>query len=178
MDSDPGAVVEAYLSKGQRGAARGEHPAESTCGDRARVRSIEITNTDARTDPIVPFDEPIRFRVEHEVTRPLRNLDVVVRISDMSGTAILSTGIQDLQPEEITQPGTYTHTFEVPGALLRPGRYLVSTVAKIRSVRLDEHEHILGFDVIADQAQLRPGVILPRIAWTTEPATQQIAANR
>ena len=60
---------------------------------------------------------------------------------------------------------------EIPGSLLRPARYMVSAIARIAHVRLDEHDHALSFDVIPIGAtRNRRGVITPILPWAHENA--------
>ena len=118
MDGDPQEVVEAYLSRGGVGAGRWVHPSDQPCGSDVRIRSIEVLSTNGRPDGDIPFSDPIRIRVEHEVSRPVRGLWIRAHIHDMSGTLVLTTSNvdTDVEPGSMQwEPGTYKHTFEIQG---------------------------------------------------------------
>ena len=170
MDGDPQEVVEAYLSRGGVSSGRWVHPPDATCGSEVRIESIEVLGVGERPEPGVPFDEPVRICIEHRVTQPVRGMWIRAHIHDMSGTLVLTTSNTD-DDKSTTQwePGTYRQTFEIPGALIRPGRYLVSARAKFKNTMLDEHENVLDFDVLPiGFSRGRRGVITPVLPWKLE----------
>jgi lipopolysaccharide transport system ATP-binding protein len=172
-DGNPQEVVEAYLSEGYNSAGRWEHPVDATCGQTLRVNSIEVVRNDGSVQPTVPFDEPVRIRIEHEVREAESNVMMLVRLTDMSGNVLLVSSDTD---EDATrgnwEPGRYRYTCTIPGSLLRPGRYLISAIAKKRrGIRLDEHRNVLGVEIAPIRFALqtdRAGVITPILPWTLE----------
>jgi lipopolysaccharide transport system ATP-binding protein len=172
MDGEPQKVVESYLTRDDSSSARWEHPQDPSCGRQVRVSALEVLRPDGSPSPSIPFEEAIRIRVSNEVREGVHGLGLNVRIKDSSGTVILTTSNLDVDPEpEEWGPGMYAHSFEIPGGLLRPGRYVISAKAKVRHMVLDEHEHCLGFDVLPiGYAKSRAGVIAPMLTWTREAA--------
>jgi lipopolysaccharide transport system ATP-binding protein len=180
MDGEPQQVVEAYLSEGLASDGRFIHPPDADCGRQMRLHSVEIVSADGSVGPNVPFEEPVRIRIEHEVFEPVTGVAVAVRLTDASGNVILVTQDVDTDPSRASwEPGRYRYTFEVPGSLLRPGRYFLSAQAKLRrGVKLDEHENCLSFEVMPIRFTIqarRPGVITPILPWTLESVTKQEA---
>jgi lipopolysaccharide transport system ATP-binding protein len=180
MDGDPQTVVESYLTQGYTSDARWEHPKEMECGQDVRMKSIEILGPDGRPDAHVPFEEPVRILVEHEVRKPVQGLALNLRILDTTGTVILTTGNLDAAPEENSdwEIGTYRHTVDIPGSLLRPGRYVITAIAKVRHMKLDEHEHCLGFEVMPIRfTKKRIGVIMPMLPWVPQDEGGELCAT-
>jgi lipopolysaccharide transport system ATP-binding protein len=172
MDGDPQEVVETYLSRGGVGSGRWVHPAAADCGEQVRINAIEVLGVSDRPEAGVPFDEPVRIRIEHQVMRPTRGLWIRAHIHDMSGTLVLTSSNVDTDVDEDStqwEPGTYRHTFEIPGGLVRPGRYMISAKARIKLTTLDEHENVLDFDILPiGFTRGRRGVITPVLSWKRE----------
>jgi lipopolysaccharide transport system ATP-binding protein len=178
MDGDPQEVVEAYLSEGHASDGRWAHPPDMDCGKEMRLHSVEIVGADGSVQPAVPFEEPITIRVDHEVFEPVSGVAVAIRLTDVSGNVILVTQDVDTDPTRSSwEPGRYRATVQIPGSLLRPGRYFVSAQAKLRrGLKLDEHEHALSFEVMPIRFTIqarRPGVITPILPWTVESLTTE-----
>ncbi len=173
MDGDPQEVVEAYLSEGHSSDGRWTHPDGLDCGKQMRLHSVEVISGDGKVGAAVPFEEPIRIRIDHEVNEAVSGVAVVIRLTDVTGTVILVTQDVDTDPSRASwEPGRYRYTCEIPGALLRPGRYFVSAQAKLRrGLKLDEHENCLSFEIMPIRFTIqarRPGVITPILPWTLE----------
>jgi lipopolysaccharide transport system ATP-binding protein len=171
MDADPQEVVETYLTRDDLSAGRWEHPSDQSCGRDVRINAIEVLDSDDKPDPAIPFEEPVRIGIEHEVSQPVHGLLLKMQVNDMSGTTILTTSNVDMDPTATSwEPGTYVYRFEVPGGLLHPGRYVLSATAKLKHMKLDEHENVLVFDVLpSESSKGRKGIITPQLRWT--PAT-------
>ena len=171
MDGEPQEVVEAYLSKGHLTSARWEHPPDTACGTDVKIRAVEVVRAEGGSDAAVPFDEPIRLRFEHEVREPVHGLWLRMQIRDMSGTIIMTTSNNDVAREAVMwEKGAYSHTVELPGGLLRPGRYVISATAKLKLLTLDEHENVLGFDIVPVGSSKggRRGILTPMLPWIRE----------
>jgi hypothetical protein len=105
--------------------------------------------------------------VTAEVSKPVRDLRIGLRVTDTSGAVIFSTANTDDEPDAgLTQPGRFTYDCEIPAPLLRPGRYMVSALALTRYAILDEHLFVVGFDVLPGAGKANPGVVIPRLRWT------------
>jgi lipopolysaccharide transport system ATP-binding protein len=169
-DGDPHQVVETYLTQGFSGLSRWEHPAGDACGRDVRIAALEILTPDGSPDASVPFDQPVRIRVETEFRQQMRGVGFMIRIRDMSGTTVLATSNRDVDLGHADmETGRHRFVVEVPAALLRPGRYMITAVAKLRRTKLDEHEHALGFDILPiGLAKAREGVITPMLPWVPE----------
>jgi lipopolysaccharide transport system ATP-binding protein len=177
MDGDPQEVVEAYLSEGHSSEGRWVHPPDEDCGRQMRLRSVEVIAGDGSVAPTVAFEDPVTIRIVHDVFEPVTGVAVVIRLTDVSGNVILVTQDVDTDPDRSSwEPGTYCETVQIPGALLRPGRYFISAQAKLRrGIKLDEHEHALSFEIMPIRFTIqerRPGLITPILPWTLETLTE------
>jgi lipopolysaccharide transport system ATP-binding protein len=173
MDGDPQEVVEAYLSEGHSSDGRWVHPVGADCGKQMRVNSVEIVAGDGTVQPAVAFEDPVTIRIEHEVFEAVSGVAVAIRLTDVSGNVILVTQDVDTDPARASwEPGRYRYTLQIPGSLLRPGRYFISAQAKLRrGLKLDEHEHALSFEITPIRFTIqarRPGVITPILPWELE----------
>jgi lipopolysaccharide transport system ATP-binding protein len=179
-DGDPQELVSAYLSEGYETQGRWEHPEDADCGREIRFRSIEVVGADGSAQPYVPYEEPVRIRVEHEVNEPMKNVMLVMHIGDMSGNVIIATSdVDEDDARTDRRPGVFTHTVTVPAALLRPGRYLISVMAKARKIgSIDDHEYCLGFEVVPRRDMIiRGGIISPLLHWEEESASEPVPAR-
>jgi lipopolysaccharide transport system ATP-binding protein len=172
MDGDAQEVVEAYLSRGGIGSGRWVHPEDPECGADVQIRSIEVLSSDGRPDADIPFEQPIRIRIEHEVRKPVRGYWIRAHIHDMGGTLVITTANTDADATPGSmgeEPGVYSHTFEIPGGLLRPARYMISAKAKVKHGVLDDHENALQFDVlpIGKVRGRKGGVLTPLLSWSS-----------
>ena len=178
MDGEPQEVVESYLSTGYASQARWQHPDDTECGTDLRISSIEVIDEHGRPDSNVAFDSPVRLRVRFEARKRMEGLQILLRVSDTGGTAVLSSSDQDSNPGTGTwDTGRYTYVCEIPGPLLRPGRYLVSAVAMERRLLHEDHPFVVAFDVLPGVSRVRQGLIVPRLQWTLEPATERVATQ-
>jgi lipopolysaccharide transport system ATP-binding protein len=179
MDGAPQPVVEAYLSRSYSTRGRWEHPPDADCGNDLRIQAVEVVDQNGTPRPEVPFDEPIRFRVEHEVFKALEAVSIGLRIIDVNGTTIFVTWNIDADRERTSwEPGRYRYACSVPAALLRPGKYFVTARAKTKGIGdLDAHVHCLGFEILPIRytgGEDRTGVITPVLDWELESASRDI----
>lgn len=180
MEGEPQEVVEAYLSAGYSSDGRWTHPEDATCGQTLRISSLEISREDGSISPTIPFDEPVRITVEHEVRQPENNVMLLLKITDMSGNVILTTSDVDADPSRGDwKPGRYRSVVEIQRSLLRPGRYLLTVHAKKRrGVKLDEHPRCLGLEIAPIRYAMqenRAGLITPIIPWESGPLPREVA---
>jgi len=180
-DGEPQQVVESYLSEGYNTQGSWTHPPDATCGGELRIRSVEIVRADGSVQPYVPFDEAPRIRVEHEVSTQQQHVMLTIKLTDMAGNVILVTSDVDEDPTRGTwEAGRYRYTCALPAALLRPGRYLISVVAKKRrGIRLDEHRNCLGVEIAPIRFAMqenRAGVITPILPWELEVVSNEVAS--
>jgi hypothetical protein len=181
MDGSPQEVVEAYLSQGFASDGVWTHPEDAECGESVRILSASILDRRGEPQPAVLFEDPVTVRIEHEVRTPQQGVAIVGRLTDVLGNVILVT--QDIDTEHSRgdwEPGRYRYTFQIPGSLLRPGRYFISVQAKKRrGVKLDQHENCLGLDILPVRFTTqtnRPGVITPMLPWDLEAMPREASA--
>ncbi|MEX2395072.1 MAG: ABC transporter ATP-binding protein [Actinomycetota bacterium] len=181
MDASPQEVVEAYLSQGFASDGMWEHPADAECGEAVRILSASVLNGRGEVQAGVNFEDPITVKIEHEVRTPQQAVAIVGRLTDVLGNVILVS--QDIDTDSARgdwEPGRYRYTFQIPGSLLRPGRYFLSVQAKKRrGVKLDQHENCLGIDVLPVRFTTqtnRPGVITPMLPWVLEEVPREATA--
>jgi len=100
-------------------------------------------------------------------------LRLVLRIVSDAGTIIFSTSDQDkrdLTMEGMRTPGRYLSTCNIPGKLLRPGKFFVTVGAARAGNWFELYEQLLMFEITAvgNPFPQRPGVIAPMLDWDTQ----------
>ncbi len=122
----------------------------------------------------VPISEPFFVEIDYQVKQAVRDSTVWVILVNEMGTPVftsLDTDSTDLGGK-VREAGLYRSICEIPGFLLKPGRYIASVGAGIDRVKvLCSHEDILQFEVSETAGfthlpgNRRNGVVLPRLNW-------------
>jgi lipopolysaccharide transport system ATP-binding protein len=131
-------VVSGYLATaGGAEAAEGvvdltddRHRRDVTKATAKQVRFEWLSLVSEAGEPLATLPErtPLRFRLGFRVDRPLRFLELYLRIKTRDGLRVFSSFSG--QREEAIEPGRYEATCEFPENPLSPGRYHVELVAR------------------------------------------------
>ena len=166
-------IVAAYLSDGSSGHSTWEPSDElkAPVNSNIKMLSAKLANPDDGVPSIIAnFDKPLKLEVQYEITKPSRNVQILYRITDMSGNT-LYTSIDTDQPNthgEMREIGVYTSTTSI-SPFLKPGRYKISLGARDGPKRLDEYDNVLTFDVSTQGCELFPvnrkGMVMPTFEW-------------
>jgi lipopolysaccharide transport system ATP-binding protein len=118
---------------------------------------------------------PFYLDLEYEVTKPLSNVELSVRIYTNDGRPVITTCQSDCSPESVGRRdiGSYQTSIKLPGMFLMPGSYMVTIAAHEPMVEIfDIHEHILHFSIIETGTKFskypKPqeiGVVITELPW-------------
>jgi len=181
-------VVQQYLDSNV--ALMGERIFDA--GERLAIQRREVTitrvrlmNSERHVTSTANLTGGVYVEIAYTVNRPVRSLQVTVRLWNSEGVCVLTTtSLDDLERyDTVQQPGEYIAEVFVGSEYLRPSTYLVDIVANIPNVKiLDDHPQCIGFEIVDDGsidsklAQPRAGVVAPLFRWDVTPvaAKQQV----
>jgi lipopolysaccharide transport system ATP-binding protein len=141
-----------------------------------KLTSVGLLDKNCRRTADFDSSEPLRFEASYTIFDPIPFCRIGFLLSALDGTPVFE--IYDVD-EDVDggrrEPGSYSLRCEVPGDLLKPGRYSVSLNAGMPGiknlVRLDGvlqfsvHDHALPG---AAMNLPRVGVVRPKATWTNE----------
>lgn len=163
-------VIAQYLTRGCSATYLWKRLPTDPADADAVLLSAQISQDDQAPVGIVRFDRDYAIAIEYEVNKPSRDLTILVRVTDASGTALFSSWDTDATEwkGKVRESGRYRSACRVPGHLLRPGGYTVTIAAFTPVQILELHEHLLSFEVSQVGYSLnlnRIGVVTPVLAW-------------
>jgi lipopolysaccharide transport system ATP-binding protein len=140
------------------------------------ARKLSLFDGDGTPRNQFRSDEPIALEIEYEVFAPTPNLQIVARLVDEDGTAILRTEYFD-DPRSVElythEPGVYTTRCVFPPNLFGERRFNLDFHLIADSVQHDDYDRVLHFDVAFQgyndnlSPQSREGYVRPQLAWDT-----------
>jgi lipopolysaccharide transport system ATP-binding protein len=123
----------------------------------------------------VDVRHPFHINLEYEVSQPISNVEISVRISTSDGRPVLTTNHSDCSPENVRSRlvGIYRSSIEIPGMFLMPGSYLLTIAVHEPMVQvLENHENIISFSVLETGTKFARynqhqalGIIIKDILW-------------
>jgi hypothetical protein len=134
------------------------------------MKSVCVLSKDNQPTSVVEFNKQFKVEIAYEVFKPLRNVAILCRITDSHGNIILTSRDTDTTDwdDRVREPGQYLSICQVPGALLKPGRYLLSIGARTMDRNIEFLDGVLTFDVSEVGSRLnsgRIGIIAPLLRW-------------
>ncbi len=164
-------VVAAYLTAGSEPNLIWKNPSPCPPNAVAQVNSACVLSANDEPTTTVEFASPFKVKVFYEVLQPVRNLSVVIRLTDSHGNLLWTSFDTDTTDwnGQVRAIGRYFSVCTIPGNMVRPGRYFLSVGAVDKNVRLREHhENALAFDVSQVGYHIalgRKGILTPLLAW-------------
>ena len=168
-------VVEAYLSSGLESQATWNAPADQAKDIEVALKYARLVSADGRPAATVDFDGQFTAEIAYDVIKPVRNLFIAIRVGDTMGNTVFesmdtdTTGLKG----SVREPGQYVSVCNIPGRLLKPGRYLFSIFSFIERVKFIEfYENVLALDVSMVGYRLndkRLGAVTPVFEWEVTP---------
>jgi lipopolysaccharide transport system ATP-binding protein len=175
-------VVGAYLSTGGAQGATWTHSSARCCDPQIPLTSARVLSTDGRVADVIPFNQRFKLEVAYDVISPMSGTSIFGRLIDAQGNVVWTSADTDTngwdgRPRE---PGRYLSACNIPGDLLRPGRYQLSVGSRTKTARHTNvrqleswhveslHENVLAFDISEVGFGLdldRTGVITPALHW-------------
>ena len=167
-------MVSSYLSSGTEGDAVWTNPNERLLDKEVRLISARILSVDDEVTSIINYDTDFRIEILYDVSRNVRDLSVNFHLFDSQGILVFESMDSDM-PEwrgQVRDPGQYRAVCNIPGRLLRTGRYFITVGAFIPWVKIiEKHERVLAFDISETGCKMkttRRGVIAPELKWNIE----------
>jgi lipopolysaccharide transport system ATP-binding protein len=173
LDGEPSSVVSAYLTSGTTARATWSNPALDAPGDDLHLHSASVLSKAKKTVAVVEFDQGFQVEIDYELYRPIKGFSMACQVVDARGTVVCSSWDSDHNPFRNNgiprEAGRYLSTCNVPGALLRPGRYTLSISSRLHNgERWVAHDNLLSFDISHVGYHFnrnRLGVITPLLQW-------------
>jgi lipopolysaccharide transport system ATP-binding protein len=171
MDGPSTSVAAEYLSATTEGRSSWLNPSPPEHDD-VQIRSARLLNLERETSS-VDFNSEFEVEIGYTITRSVRQLEVVCRVTDAQGNVIWTSWDTDKTSwrGRLREPGVYTSTCKVQPRLLRPGRYTVSVAAiggHHQSAGEPYYESVLAFDISQIGYPLnkeRVGIVAPLLDW-------------
>lgn len=170
LDGPASSVIRDYLSVGNVASSQWRRPSKPIVLAGVCINSVQILQ-DGRLSSSVRYDEEARVLIEYDVLDALRDVSVLLRITDALGNVLLTTWDTDTTAWRGRRrpPGTYQSLCIIPPRLLRPGHYWITVGAHIHNVRvLDYWENVLTLEVSTAGYPFNPdrlGVVAPVLSW-------------
>jgi lipopolysaccharide transport system ATP-binding protein len=167
-------MVSSYLSSGTECDAVWTNPNERFLDKEVRLISARILSMDDEVTSTINYDTDFRIEILYDVSQNVRDLSVTFHLFDSQGILVFESMDSDM-PEwrgKVRDPGLYRAVCNIPGRLLRTGRYFITVCAFIPWVKIiEEHERVLAFHISETGCKMkttRRGVIAPQLKWNIE----------
>jgi lipopolysaccharide transport system ATP-binding protein len=175
------AVVERYMTAGTENGAEKIWRTEelpSTC-EPFRPIALRVRDANGTVTDLVRSSQPFSIEIEYQVTEPMRDLQVQVKLHSALGELLFtSSDRDDLARYErylIRAPGRYVSRCHIPANLLNRGVFVVGISAAVPNVdRYFWDQYSVKFTVdgtggVASQwAGDRGGFFRPALQWDLE----------
>jgi lipopolysaccharide transport system ATP-binding protein len=174
----PQDVVGRYLRASDRGTAgQREWPLSAAPGsDGFSLSRVAIVGKEGGAAATIDMTEPFSVEITYELAREIVELRVGFLLLASDGTVVFRSvdrdGLSDGPDWAERGPGRYVSTCEIPGNLLNEGRYSLTILADVPSVKSLLHlEDTISIEVVktggvsARDVARWPGVILPALDW-------------
>jgi lipopolysaccharide transport system ATP-binding protein len=183
-------VVALYLSSGAEAEGERKWNAidEAPGNDRVRLRAVRVLNTDNNISYSLDIRSSFFVEIEYEVLSSISGLRIGFWLLTSDGMVIFAAGDNEDDNWDTLQrqPGTYSSICEVPGLLLKSGKYLLTVGADVPGIEtIFLQEGILAFHIEQTQisgamvhgAENLPGVICPSLKWRICRKSETISSN-
>jgi len=168
-------VVEAYLSSALEGQSTWTAPAFRNVGIEVALKYARLLSADGKPTTSINFDDQCLVEIAYEVNRPVRNLFVGIRVSNIMGNDIFESMDTDTTGMKgcVREPGQYVSVCEIPAQMLKPGHYLFTVFSFIERVKMiEDYENVLTLNVSPVGYRLsdrRRGAVTPMFRWEITP---------
>jgi lipopolysaccharide transport system ATP-binding protein len=174
---DVNSVISQYLTTGISNDASkvlGDNK-EDISSAKVVFKEISIIGCDNKPSTQIDVRYPFFINLVYKVTKPVRNVEISVRIDSDDGRPVFTSHQSESTPEclDCRDPGIYNVLIKIPEMLLMPGSYLVTIGAHEPMIQFhDVYEHIIGFCINETGTKLskyqqnrQNGVILVNLPW-------------
>jgi lipopolysaccharide transport system ATP-binding protein len=151
--ADVNSIVSKYLTEniersGQKQLVKNE--IEMRTLKQLFFKKITITDQEGVISSELDARYPFHILIDYEVTTPVKNVELSVRIETDEGRTVFMTHQSDCFPKSSSfrSVGEYQVSIKLPGMFLMPGTYMVSVMAHEPGVKYyDIHEYVLLFSL-------------------------------
>jgi len=172
LDGPSSSVAAEYLEATSEGRSSWLNP-DPPQHDDVQIRSARLLLLQRETSS-VDFNSEFEIEIGYTITKSVRQLEVVARVTDAQGNIIWTSWDTDNTSwrGRVREPGAYISRCEVQPGLLRPGRYTVSVAAiggHHQGGSEPYYESVLAFDVSPIGYPLnkeRMGIVTPVLEWS------------
>ena len=190
-DGDARAVVNTYLSSSwnvgaERAWADGDAPGDAV----VRLRRVRVSDEAGQTTAAVDIGRPVGVEITYEVLASGHTLTPAVEVYNEEGAHLFSAHDTGAQWRRTPRPaGLYTSTAWLPANFLAEGSLLVNAAVMSHYPATTLHaeaKKAVAFQVIdsqrgdtarGDYLGPMPGLLRPRLDWTTDSDAARTAAR-
>ena len=172
LDGNARDVVSAYCSRWVQASHTWQRESNRNGDDlkEALLLGVRLSQRGEDCNGVFSYDSPFDAEIEYELKKPIGDLRIVLRIVSDAGTIIFSTSDtdkRDLIADGLRTAGRYISTCNIPGNLLRPGKFFVTIGTARPGSWVELYEHLLMFEIsaVGNPFPQRPGVISPVLDW-------------
>jgi lipopolysaccharide transport system ATP-binding protein len=120
---------------------------EDTSSTGFQFKRLTLLNPQNQITSVFDLRKPIKVRLEYELSQPISNLEISLRVYNSTGIPIFTTNRSSCLPPNF-MAGSYVSEIEIPKQFLSPDRYNISIGAHIPKVEtLSILESLMVFDV-------------------------------
>ncbi len=184
-DGDSQQAVSAYLLNGAGCLQQWKNTDERPGNEHARLIAAGLMNEEGKFLPTVRRGQCAYMYTHYEILSDAYPIVPNLVVSNEHGTVIFTT-CDDVNPRSIGRiPGQYRSKVALPTELLPSGTYSVSVFLSTFTPKIKHvaERSLISFavaDCLEDNRSRNgnfPGVIQPKLAWTTEPACDHEAST-
>lgn len=168
-------VVSAYCSHAGVAARSWQRSSEQNQTDSNKdvlIHSVRLNQQGSDDTAVFSFDLPFTIEIEYQLKKAVADLRLVLRVMSESGMIIFTSCDQD-KPKPSTEgtrtEGRYVSLCNIPGNLLRPGKFFLTIGVRRHVTWVELHENLVMFEVssVGNPLPERLGVISPILDWNT-----------
>ncbi|PZO19273.1 MAG: ABC transporter ATP-binding protein [Leptolyngbya foveolarum] len=144
---------------------------EKTSDERFKLKRLTLLNSQDQITSVFDLRRSINIRLEYELSQPINNLEISLRIHNSSGIPIFTTNRSSSLSSDILT-GEHVSQVEIPKLFLSPGTYSITVGAHIPNIEmLSLYESLMSFEVeetgskMSLYAGTNFGVVLVDCAW-------------
>jgi lipopolysaccharide transport system ATP-binding protein len=169
-----GSVVQTYMTSGI--AEQAEYVQKSAPTKDISLLRVSLLGSDLKPRTDIAYHEPLRFRIDYEVNKPVTGTSVGLAVFNVDGTCAFETGDFDAHQHLLRErsPANYRTEVEIPGQWLNPGRYTVRLyIANANTGVVYDSVEAIIFNIIDTGSPgslngvQRRGVLQPVLDWQT-----------
>jgi len=120
---------------------------EKLSNTRFSFKRLTLLDSENQITSVFDIRNPIKIRLQYELSQSIHNLEVSLRVYNSSGIPIFTTNRSSYLSSDFVA-GSYVSEIEIPAQFLSPGTYSMTIGAHIPKVEvLSTHESLMSFDV-------------------------------